>query len=119
MPTVVDPFVKKYLAMLAPLGPIETRFMFGGTGFYFDGLHFALTYAGRIYFRVDGATAAAFKAGGGKPFRYLRNGKPVIVVGYQEPPAESLKSGTMLLRWAQRGIEAARRIGTPKPEKLQ
>jgi DNA transformation protein and related proteins len=114
-----DPFVTKYLKMLEPLGPIETRFMFGGSGLYFDKLHFAITYAGRIYFRVDGATAEAFRAGGGKPFKYLRNGKPVIVVGFQEPPAESLKSGTMLLKWAQRGVEAARRIGTPKPATLQ
>ena len=48
---------RQIMDMLAPLGPIETKFMFGGTGFYFDTLHFAISYGGRIYFRVDGATA--------------------------------------------------------------
>ena len=114
-----DPFVTKCLKMLEPLGPIETKFMFGGTGFYFDKLHFAISYGGRIYYRVDGATAEAFRTGGGKPFKYLRNGKPVIVVGFQEPPADSLKSDAEFLKWAQRAVEAARRIGTPKPATLQ
>ena len=114
-----DPFVTRLMTMLTPLGPIETRFMFGGTGLYLDGHHFAIAYGGRVYFRVDAATTAAFKEGGGQPFRYRRDGKPVTVVGYQEPPADSLKDGKSLLPWAQRGIEAARRISVTKPEKLQ
>ena len=119
MTAAADPFVANVVKMLAPLGPIQTSLRHGTTSFHIDGHQFALSYAGRLYLRVDGATAAAFKEGGGQPFRILRDGKPVIVVGFQEPPPASLKSAETLLPWAKKGIEAARRIGAPKPDKLQ
>jgi DNA transformation protein len=114
-----DPLVPRLLTMLTPLGPVEPRAMFGGHGLYLDGRHFAIVYRGRVYFRVDDATAADFTAGGGEPFHYRRNNKLITMSSYREPPAASLGAGETLMPWAQRGIEAARRVSTKKPRGRQ
>jgi DNA transformation protein and related proteins len=115
----IDPFVSRLVAMLTPLGPVEPRAMFGGHGLYLDGRHFAIVHRGCVYFRVDAATAATFAAGGGQPFRYRRNGKPIIMASYHEPTAASLGTGETLLPWAQRGIDAAHRGSAGRPRRVQ
>lgn len=105
---ISDPFVSRLVAMLSPLGPVEPRAMFGGHGLYLDGCHIAIVHRGRVYFRVDAETVGDFVGGGGRPFRYRRLGKPVVMAGYREPPADSL-TGETLRPWAERAVAAARR----------
>jgi DNA transformation protein len=108
MPT--DPFISRLLSMLAPLGPVESRAMFGGHGLYLDGRFFAIVHGRRVYFRVD-PVEADVAADSGEPFRYRRKEKTITLAGYREPPG----AVEGLLPWAERGLAAARRGGVKKP----
>jgi DNA transformation protein len=112
MPTA-DPFVSRLLSALAPLGPVESRPMFGGHGLYLDGRFFAIVHAQHVYFRVDAATADV--AAEGEPFRYRRSGRTITLAGYREPPAACRDAGEALLPWAERGVAAAKRETAKKP----
>ena len=43
------------LAKLQVVGPVVSRRMFGGVGFYLDGVFFALLLHDRLYFKTDDA----------------------------------------------------------------
>lgn len=113
MPTA-DPFVSRLLSALAPLGPVESRPMFGGHGLYLDGCFFAIVHAQHVYFRVDAAMAADIAAEG-EPFRYRRNDRTITLAGYREPPTACRDTGEALLPWAERGVAAAKRETAKKP----
>ena len=49
------------LELLAPLGAVRAKRMFGGYGLYCDELFFALLAADRLYLKVDASTRPAFE----------------------------------------------------------
>lgn len=100
------------LTLLAPLGPVLPRALFGGYGLYLDGRIFAIIAWGRLYFRTDAATREAFLRAGGEPFVYQGRGGPVEMP-YSTPPPQA-DSTAALLPWAERGVAAARRVGQAK-----
>lgn len=48
------------LDLLAPLGGVTRRYMFGGWGFYKEGLFFALIAEGRLYLKTGPCNAQDF-----------------------------------------------------------
>ena len=48
-----DDFLHWCAELLAPLGRVRTRRMFGGHGLYVDDVFIALVMRGRLYLKVD------------------------------------------------------------------
>lgn len=102
-PQILDHLVD----LLASLGPVEARFMFGGWGLYLDGLMFALIAADEVYLRSDEASRGDFESRGLGPFKPWPD-KP-MTMPYHALPPELLDDGDALVAWARRAHAAARR----------
>lgn len=102
--------------LLAPLGRITVRRMFGGAGLYADGLIVGLEVEGGLYLKTDDRTRAAFAEAGGSPFVYGGKGKP-IVMSYWTPPEEAMDSPEAMRPWARLALEAAQRAAAARPVK--
>lgn len=100
-----DPFVEACLARLAPLGPVRARAMFGGHGVYCEDRMFALVVGDRIYFKADDQCRAAFQADGAEPFTYMGKDRPHVMSYWGRADADD----ALFLRFAERGLAAARR----------
>lgn len=101
-------FVDYTVELLAPLGPVYARRMFGAHGVFIDGLMFAIIDGQTLYLKSDPATRAEFEARGLGPFRYRRGGREVSL-SYFEAPAEALDDAEALQPWAARAYQAALR----------
>ncbi len=106
-------FCTHALDLLAPLGPVTARKMFGGYGIFLDGVMFALIASDTLYIKADSATLDAFAAAGSQPFTYRGKNKPVEM-SYWQAPIDAMEDPETLLPWARRGIEAARRGAAAK-----
>lgn len=129
------------LELLAPLGAVRARRMFGGHGLYCDDLFFALIAYERLYLKVDAQTQPAFVAAGCEPFMYrspprppLRGARPsegeqgslgrpgatlaaktkAVSMGYWSVPAEAMESPSLMLPWARQALAAALRARAAK-----
>ncbi|WP_203322166.1 TfoX/Sxy family protein [Pseudoxanthomonas beigongshangi] len=101
-------FAEHLRELLAGVGAVRLRPMFGGLGVYLDDCMFGLIMDETLYLKTDPASVDAFRDAGGEPFVYrpVRDGH---VPGYWTPPAEALESAAAMRPWAQRALEAARR----------
>jgi len=101
---------KEYLEyvvdQLACVGSIEHKRMFGGIGFYFDGLFFSLIDDDTLYFKVDDQTRPRYEKARSRGFDPYKDGRPST--GYFTVPAEVLEDQDELRVWAQEAIEVAR-----------
>jgi DNA transformation protein len=93
---------------------ITSRAMFGGYGFYKDGVIFAIIANGVLYFRVSDETRPMFEERGSKPFTYLMpNRKKTSTMPYYELPESVMEDREALRAWVDR---AARAGGKRKKE---
>jgi DNA transformation protein and related proteins len=96
--------------------PVVPRRMFGGVGFFVDGLMFALIGRSEaLFFKTDESNVAEYEALGGEPFTYSR-GEKKSSMGYHTVPAEILDDGEELTAWAEKAIAVARRAAASKPK---
>ena len=96
------------LELLAPLGAVRAKRMFGGHGLYVDELFIALIAFERLYLKVDAQTQPTFQAASCEPFVYDAKGKP-ITMSYWTVPAEAMESPHLMEPWARQAIAAALR----------
>ena len=101
-----DALVEHCLELLAPLGVVTARRMFGGHGLRLDGLFFGLIAFDRLYLKVDAASRPAFEAAGCSPFVYDGKGKSVTL-GYWTVPADAMESPALMQPWARLALQAA------------
>jgi DNA transformation protein and related proteins len=111
---VTAALVDHCLEMLAPLGVVRAKRMFGGHGLYIDELFVALIAFERLYLKVDAQTQPAFESAGCEPFVYDGKGKP-ITMSYWTVPAEAMESPHLMEPWARQAIAAALRARAVKP----
>lgn len=107
-------FVEYLLELLAPLGGVHAKPMFGGYGIYRDGLMFGLVANDVLYLKTDAGNRTAFEARNLAPFSYERSGKPAIVMSYHRAPEEALEESEELCRWASEACAAAMRSAKAK-----
>lgn len=100
--------------LLSGLGAVAARRMFGGYGFYHDGLIFAIVVEQRLYLKVDDETLPAFTAAGCEAWVYEGRGKPVPT-SYWSVPDEAMDSSEAMTPWARRALAAALRKANAKP----
>lgn len=101
-----DELVDLALELLAPLGAVRTRRMFGGHGFYVDDLFIAIIAFGRLYLKADETTRPRFEAAGAEPFVYEGKGKTVSM-NYWTVPAEAMESPALMQPWGRLAVQAA------------
>jgi DNA transformation protein and related proteins len=99
------------LELLAPLGEVSARPMFGGHGLYIDGLFVALIAVERLYLKTDAQTRPQFEAAGCEPFVYETRGRPVTVAYWTVPP-QAMESPAFMQPWARLAVDAALRART-------
>ncbi len=107
-------FVDWLLELLAPLGTVAARRMFGGYGLFRDGLMFAIVIDDVVWFKTDLQNRERFASLGEAPFTYLRNGKPAQLQFYRAPDA-AFDAPHELEPWARSAFEAALRASRSKP----
>jgi len=101
------------LELLAPLGAVRARSMFGGHGLYCDDLFFALIADDRLFLKVDPQSQEAFAVAGCEPFVYQAAGR-ATTMGYWTVPAEAMESPAMMQPWARLALAAALRARAAK-----
>jgi DNA transformation protein len=99
--------------LLAPLGSVRSRRMFGGHGFYVDDLFVALIAFGRLHLKADASTRARFEAAGCEPFAYEAKGRRVAL-SYFTAPEDAMESPALMQPWARLALEAALRARAAK-----
>lgn len=111
-----DDDIAWFRELLAPLGRIAARRMFGGTGLYAADAIVALEIEGVLYLKTDAATRDRFRDAGGRPFAY-DNGAREVETSYWTPPDEAMDSADAMAPWARLAQAAALRAGAKKASK--
>ncbi|MDA1098988.1 MAG: TfoX/Sxy family protein [Proteobacteria bacterium] len=111
----VTPEYRAYIEdLVAPLGHVGTRRMFGGLGVFYRGLMFALIANDVLHFKVDEQNRPDYEAAGMAPFSYFRNGKKRGLNSYWTVPADVLDAEDEFLIWARGAADAALRADAAK-----
>jgi DNA transformation protein len=106
-------FVTHALDLLAGLGPVSARHMFGGHGIYYRGVMFALLDDDELYLKADELARPRFEAAGCRQWTYPGPKGP-MPIGYWRPPDEAHEEAEAMLPWALIAVEAARRKAASK-----
>lgn len=113
-----DDFKAMIEELLAPLGPVVVKRMFGGGGVFLDGLMFGLVIEDVLYLKADGINRPAFEAEGLAPFVYDKKGGKTTVMSYWRAPERLLDEPEELVAWARDALAASRRAKTGTRPKL-
>lgn len=114
-----DEFVGWCRELLAPLGTVRTRRMFGGHGLYVDDVFIALIAGGVLYLKVDETTRPQFAAAGCTAFEYQTAAGRQGSLSYYSAPAEALESPALMSPWARWALMAALRVRQGQPAKAK
>ena len=114
MPEPANPFVEHCCELLAGMGAVRAKRMFGGHGLYADEIFLALVTGETLYLKADATTCSAFEAAGCRPFTFETRGKQVAT-SYWSAPESALESADQMQPWARLALEAALRARAEKP----
>lgn len=106
-------FVAHVLELLAGVGPVQARRMFGGAGLYADGIMFALVIDDVLYFKADATTRQRFANEGSEPFTYEAKGR-TITVSHWRVPERLYDDPDEMCDWARAALAVARRAQASK-----
>ena len=101
-----DQLVEHCLELLAPLGAVRARRMFGGHGLYIDDLFMALIAGEVLYLKAGDDSRPHFQAAGCKPFVYDAS-TGSIALSYWSAPPEAMESPALMQPWARLALQAA------------
>ena len=103
-----DSFASYCAELLAPLGAVRVKRMFGGHGVYVDDLFIAIVVGETLYLKADARTVPQFQAAGCAPFRYTAKGR-TMTMQYHAAPPEAMDSPALMRTWGELAVEAALR----------
>lgn len=89
------------LDQLCGLDGLECRAMFGGHGLFAGEKIFGILFQGRLYFKTNASTRAAYTERGMKPFRPSAKQQ---LNSYYEVPADVMEDAAQLESWAHEAI---------------
>lgn len=93
--------------LLAGIGELRTRKMFGGTYIYCNDLFIATVHDETLYFKANATTADEFIARGLRQFSYPKDGR-IATLQYYEAPQEVFSGRVPMKRWAMLALKAAK-----------
>jgi DNA transformation protein len=103
-----DEFLAHALELLAPLGRVTARRMFGGFGLYCDAVFFGIVLDGTLYLKADGRNRREFERAGSEVFTYARQGRRTVLNFYRAPD-DAMDAPHLMLPWARSALSAALR----------
>jgi DNA transformation protein len=110
-----DPsFVAHVLDLVAPLGEVTARAMFGGHGVYAEGVMFGLLDGDELFLKTDGSTREIFVAAGCRQWSYVNKKVRMENTGYFRPPDGAHEDPDAMLPWARLALDAALRARAAK-----
>ncbi len=109
-----DKLTAYLLELLAPLGPVSARPMFGGVGLFHGGMMFGLIARDELFLKVGDTNRPEYEAAGEAPFSYATKHGSHTIGSYWRCPPELLDDMEKFQVWAQRAIEAAAVAGRRK-----
>lgn len=110
-------FIDYLSEVLAPLGSVHGKRMFGGLGIYIDNSFCAIVVDDTLYFKGDDENESQFIASKCPPFTYEKNGVD-FSMRYYRVPDEAMDDAEEMLRWARLGLAAAlRKMAKPTSKK--
>jgi len=101
-----DSFKDFVVDQLSTLPELRVKAMFGGHGLYQADHFFGILMDGRLYFKTDTRTRAAYVERGMAPFIYEK-ARRTTTIHYFEVPPDVLEDREELAAWARRAVEAA------------
>ena len=107
-----DSFKEFVLDQLSALPEVRAKAMFGGHGLYQAERFFGILMGGRLYFKADEQTRAAYLERGMGPFVYEK-ARHTMAMSYYEVPPEVFENREEIVTWANRAILVA----TASPKK--
>ena len=114
MPSARNELVEHCTELLGSIGACTSRRMFGGHGFYIDGLFVALIAYERLFLKTDANSRPHFAAAGCEPFVFEKEGE-AIATSYFSAPEQAMESPALMQPWARLALEAALRARAAKP----
>jgi DNA transformation protein len=105
--TARDEFSALVLELLAPLGPVAARRMFGGVGLFHRGTIFGLIVREELFFKVGEANRAEYEAAGQAPLTYATRHGEHRLASYWSCPPELLDDPDRLRAWAGKAVDVA------------
>ncbi|MEQ9220182.1 MAG: TfoX/Sxy family protein [Cyclobacteriaceae bacterium] len=96
---------------LSGIGEFETKKMFGGHGFFKDGLMFGMLGSGIFRLKVDESNEQDYIDKGMKPYYSDKKKKGMP---YWEVPADVLENRTELSKWALKSVSIAIKSSSEK-----
>ena len=103
--------------LLAPVGPITFRRMFGKKGVFSGGLMLGMVADDALYFRVDAHNRETFKEADGVPTLSYEKGGRTIPLSFWRAPERLLDEPEELATWARSALDAARRVAKSRSPK--
>lgn len=107
------------LDLLAPLGPVSARRLFGGGGLFYGEVMFAIISDKELYFKVDDANRPDFEAAGEPPFTYRRRDGERAIKSYYRVPDHLYDDADELLLWARKAVDAALKADRAKGKRAK
>lgn len=107
-----DDFIEHVCDLLAPLGEVRPKRMFGGWGVYVDEIFMAIVAGDTLWFKVDDGNRGDYEALGSRPFKPFEDRETVM--SYWEVPAEVIDDRHRIADWARKACDAARRSASRK-----
>jgi DNA transformation protein len=106
----VDAGFAEYCAeLLASVGEVRSKKMFGGYGLYVDDVFVAIIVGDTLYLKADEQTQSRFMDAGCHRFEYTARGKKKQSMGYWSVPPEAMDSPRLMAPWARLAVEAGLR----------
>src|SRR5262245_22665464 len=114
-----DSFAEFLREMLAPLGPVAVRRMFGKTGVFCGGVMIGMVRDNTLYFRVDDGNKALFaEAASEPPLDYEKKGE-TIPLSFWRVPERLFDESDEFLIWARAARAAAHRVARKRPRAVR
>jgi DNA transformation protein len=107
-------FVTHALELLAGVGPVEARAMFGGHGVYAQGVMFGLLDDDELFLKTDEASRPRFVEAGCRSWVYVGPSQKMENTSYYRPPDEAHEDPEAMLAWAAVALESALRLRAAK-----
>ena len=101
-------FIELLKDLLAPVGAVTVKRMFGGAGIYIDGLFIGIVDKDVLYFKTDETTRKAFETEGTGPFEYDTKHGPGVLNSYWRAPERLLDDSDEMAAWAREALGVAR-----------
>lgn len=91
-------YLESVLKLLAPLGGVSSKAMFGGFGLFHNGNMFALISGTALFFKVDDSNRPRYEEAGSKQY------KPMP---YYQVPEKLFQDPARLMEWARESVSIA------------